>query len=205
MQDTLNKMVASVRYGVLGPDDASRSIHECAALLGLELATEIPVTTLIISGMRKTAEANDLVGAFQEFGEIAEAAVSSNQRGFGKFNGSMYHENSACYYRSVTDDFCYITRNSAIQNGQIRFPRLTKIQNGGNRGSGCCCSGEAFEAGEYDQWSRRRWSLVVGSQPFESNHLIVLQHSERLSKLLSHKLNINRMRLFIRCKRCMYF
>ena len=84
MQETLNKMVASVRHGVLGPDDASRSIHECAALLGLQLATEIPVTTLIISGMRKTVTAEDLIDAFREFGEIMEAAVASNQRGFGK-------------------------------------------------------------------------------------------------------------------------
>jgi hypothetical protein len=85
MQETLNKMVASVRHGVLGPDDASRSIHECAALLGLQLATEIPVTTLIITGMRKTVAAKDMIDAFSEFGEISEAAVASNQRGFGKF------------------------------------------------------------------------------------------------------------------------
>jgi hypothetical protein len=85
MQETLNKMVASVRHGVLGHDDASRSIHECAALLGLQLATEIPVTTLIITGMRKTVAAMDMIDAFKEFGEISEAAVASNQRGFGKF------------------------------------------------------------------------------------------------------------------------
>lgn len=83
MQDTLNKMVASVRHGVLGPDEASRSIHECAALLGLQLATEIPVTTLIVSGMRKTVTAADMIDVFSEFGEIMEAAVASNQRGFG--------------------------------------------------------------------------------------------------------------------------
>ncbi len=83
MQETLNKMVASVRHGVLGPEEASRSIHECAALLGLQLATEIPVTTLIITGMRKTVTARDMIDAFAEFGDIAEAAVASNQRGFG--------------------------------------------------------------------------------------------------------------------------
>jgi hypothetical protein len=83
MQETLNRMVASVRHGVLGPDDASRTIHECAALLGLQLATEIPVTTLIITGMRKTVAAEDMMEAFREFGDISEAAVASNQRGFG--------------------------------------------------------------------------------------------------------------------------
>ena len=76
-------MVASVRHGVLGPEEASRSIHECAALLGLQLATEIPIETLIVTGMRKTVTAADLVDAFSEFGEILEAAVAPNQRGFG--------------------------------------------------------------------------------------------------------------------------
>jgi hypothetical protein len=84
MQETLNKMVASVRHGFLGPEDASRSIHECAALLGLQLATEIPVVTLIVTGMRKTVTAEEMISAFSEFGEIADAAVASNQRGFGK-------------------------------------------------------------------------------------------------------------------------
>ena len=85
MQETLNKMVASVRHGFLPPEDASRTIHECAALLGLQLASEIPVTTLIVSGMRKTVTADDMKEAFREFGDIAEAAVASYQRGFGEF------------------------------------------------------------------------------------------------------------------------
>lgn len=85
MQDTLNKMVASVRHGVLGPEEASRSIHECAALLGLQLATEIPVTTIIVSGMRKTVTTADMIDVFSEFGHVTEAAVASNQRGFGMF------------------------------------------------------------------------------------------------------------------------
>ncbi|MFN9953714.1 MAG: hypothetical protein ACK55I_11490, partial [bacterium] len=37
MQETLNKMVASVRHELLSPEHASRTIHECAALLGLQL------------------------------------------------------------------------------------------------------------------------------------------------------------------------
>lgn len=91
MQDTLDKMVASVRHGVLGPEEASRSIHESAALLGLQLATEIPVTTLIITGMRKTVTAGDMTAAFDEFGEISEAAVASNQRGFGAYGTIILH------------------------------------------------------------------------------------------------------------------
>ncbi|CAJ1945406.1 unnamed protein product [Cylindrotheca closterium] len=83
MQETLNKMVASVRQGVLGPDDASRTIHECAALLGLQLASEIPVTTLIVTGMRKNVSARDMIDTFCEFGQISEAAVAPNKRDFG--------------------------------------------------------------------------------------------------------------------------
>ena len=77
MQETLNRMVASVRHGVLGPSDASRSIHECAALLGLQLAADIPVTTVVISGMRKKATATDIIETFSEFGKVATAAVAT--------------------------------------------------------------------------------------------------------------------------------
>jgi RNA recognition motif. (a.k.a. RRM, RBD, or RNP domain) len=83
MQETLNRMVASVRHGVLGPSDASRTIHECAALLGLQLAVEIPVTTLIISGMRKNVTAQDIINTFSEFGNVSIAAVAPTERGFG--------------------------------------------------------------------------------------------------------------------------
>jgi RNA recognition motif-containing protein len=83
MQETLNKMTASVRYGILGPNDASRTIHECAGLLGLQLAVDIPVTTIVISGMRKKATENDIRKAFSVFGDVAIAAVAPNERGFG--------------------------------------------------------------------------------------------------------------------------
>lgn len=83
MQDMLNKMVASVRYGVLHAEDASRTIHESAALLGLQLANELPMTTAIISGMRKTTDADQIVKVLQEFGDIDTAAVASGERGFG--------------------------------------------------------------------------------------------------------------------------
>lgn len=83
MQDMLNKMVASVRFGVLDAEDASRTIHESAALLGLQLANELPMTTVIISGMRKTVEASQIVKVLEEFGDIDTAAVASGERGFG--------------------------------------------------------------------------------------------------------------------------
>lgn len=83
MQDLLNKMVASVRYGVLGADDASRTIHESAALLGLQIANELPMTTVIISGMRKTVQAAELIKAMREFGDIDTAAVAPGLKGFG--------------------------------------------------------------------------------------------------------------------------
>jgi hypothetical protein len=83
MQEMLNKMVASVRCGVLEADDASRTIHEAAALLGLQLANDLPMTTVVISGMRKTVEASEVVEALREFGDIDNAAVASGKRGFG--------------------------------------------------------------------------------------------------------------------------
>lgn len=82
-------MVASVRHGVLLPDDASRTIHECAALLNLQLASDLPVQTVIITGLRKTAVANDIREVFRQFGDIEDVAVASSQRGFGKSNHQL--------------------------------------------------------------------------------------------------------------------
>jgi hypothetical protein len=83
MQDILNRMVTSVRLGVVNSEDASRTIHESAALLGLQLANELPMTTVIISGMRKTAAASHMISVLKEFGVIDVAAVASKQKGFG--------------------------------------------------------------------------------------------------------------------------
>ena len=83
MQELLNKMVCSVRHGVLGPEDAARSIHESAALLHLHLAAGLPVTSVLVLGLRKTATSKDIADTFREFGEIDVAAVALKQRGFG--------------------------------------------------------------------------------------------------------------------------
>jgi len=103
MQELLNKMVASVRYGVLNADDASRTIHESAALLGLSLANELPMTTVIISGMRKTVTATHMMKELREFGDIDTAAVASGQRGFGivRFRNPKMVEEAMRKYRTA--------------------------------------------------------------------------------------------------------
>ena len=83
MQGTLNDMVSNVLRGIMSSDDGSRIIHGAAAILGLQLEANIPETTLIVTGMRKKATRKDMVEAFKEFGDIEDAAVSSNSRGFG--------------------------------------------------------------------------------------------------------------------------
>lgn len=83
MQSLLNKMVTSVRKGAVDPEDASRTIHECAALLGLQLANQLQVTTIILSGMQKTTSSVDVLRTMRNFGPVENAAVASNQRGFG--------------------------------------------------------------------------------------------------------------------------
>merc|ERR1719379_2406231 len=83
MQEQLNKMTASVLHKVIGPDDATRTIHECAVLLGLKLASELSVTTILISGMRKKATEADIRRTFSAFGDIVVAAVAPNEKGFG--------------------------------------------------------------------------------------------------------------------------
>ncbi|VEU40438.1 unnamed protein product [Pseudo-nitzschia multistriata] len=76
-------MTASVRYGFVGPEDGARTIHECAGLLGLQLAVEIPVTTIVISGMRKSTTEEDIRDTLGVFGDIAVAAVAPKQKGYG--------------------------------------------------------------------------------------------------------------------------
>ena len=83
MQEQLNKMTASVLHKVIGPDDATRTIHECAVLLGLKLASELSVTTVLVAGMRKKATEADMRRTFSKFGDIAVAAIAPNERGFG--------------------------------------------------------------------------------------------------------------------------
>jgi len=102
MQEILNKMVASVRCGVIEAADASRTIHESAALLNLSLANELPNTTVIINGMRKKATSRHLLKALREFGEIEVAAVASGLRGFGivRFRHSKCTDRAMFRYRS---------------------------------------------------------------------------------------------------------
>ncbi len=86
MQETLNDMVSKVRRGMMSPEDASRTIHESAAMLGLQLAENLPETVLIVTGMRKQVSKEHVIAAFKEFGDIDNAGVSSNMRGFGTFS-----------------------------------------------------------------------------------------------------------------------
>jgi len=83
MQEQLNKMTASVLHKVIGPDDATRTIHECAILLGLRLELSLSTTTILITGMRKKAIEADIRRTFSVFGDVAVAAVAPNERGFG--------------------------------------------------------------------------------------------------------------------------
>jgi len=102
MQEILNRMVRSVRFGVLLAEDASRTIHESAAILGLPLSEDLPMTTVIISGMRKTTTADDMKKALKEFGDIDVAAVASGRRGFGivRFRRNKSVDRALRRYRS---------------------------------------------------------------------------------------------------------
>ena len=50
---------------------------------GYSLAADIPVTTVVISGMRKNATAKDIVDTFSVFGNVTTAAVAPGERGYG--------------------------------------------------------------------------------------------------------------------------
>lgn len=77
----------TVMSGMISPLQGAQLAHNRAAILGIDLLKPLPVTTLVIAGMRKT---NDLaqgqkfiLKAFKAFGKIKEAAIAPNNRGFG--------------------------------------------------------------------------------------------------------------------------
>jgi len=86
-QEILNKMVITVRRGMMSPSDGTRAIHCCAAMLGLQLEKELPNNVLLVHGMRKTNDLSlgrsYLVETFQVFGDIEGASIAPNNRGFG--------------------------------------------------------------------------------------------------------------------------
>jgi len=84
MKQNIERMIATVEHEIVSPGDGSRIIHECCALLGLPLEVDIPKTSLIVTGMVKTATSEDLMEGFKVFGEIEGNAVAGGERGFGK-------------------------------------------------------------------------------------------------------------------------
>ncbi|EJK54115.1 hypothetical protein THAOC_26325 [Thalassiosira oceanica] len=87
LQVLLNRIVMMVVYGVTNPMQGVHIVHACATILGLDLKKELPPTTLVITGMRKTNDLEQghkyIIKAFKPFGKIEEAAISTNNRGFG--------------------------------------------------------------------------------------------------------------------------
>lgn len=86
-EDVMNKVVLLVHHGLLEPYDCARILHGCASIVGLTLLKELPNTTVAVQGLLKT---NDLVQGhhllvttFEQFGEIVDASIAPQNRGFG--------------------------------------------------------------------------------------------------------------------------
>lgn len=86
-QKILNQMVITVRQGMISSSEATRAIHCCATMLGLQLENNLPNNVLLVTGMRKTNDLSlgrsHLVEAFKPFGNIEGAAIAPINRGFG--------------------------------------------------------------------------------------------------------------------------
>ncbi|EJK47453.1 hypothetical protein THAOC_33818, partial [Thalassiosira oceanica] len=87
LQEMPNRIAMKVVYGVTNPMQGVHIVHACATILGLDLKKELPPTTLVITGMRKTNDLEQghkyIIKAFKPLGKIEEAAISPNNRGFG--------------------------------------------------------------------------------------------------------------------------
>lgn len=143
MQEMLNKMVASVRHGVMDPGCGSRTIHECAALLGLQLASNIPGNALIVTGMPKWVKAPDLIVAFAEFGEIESAAVSSNRRGFGEL--LCWSFCIASFASPTNSIFSPTNRTGSFQVHQVSTGCIVQVSYRRNCRSRRGCHGQSVE------------------------------------------------------------
>ena len=86
-QDVINRIVLAVMFDMISPIKGANLVHAVATILGLDLLKELPQTTLIVSGMRKTNNLTKghsiLLKAFKPFGKVEDAAVAPNNRGFG--------------------------------------------------------------------------------------------------------------------------
>lgn len=110
----MRRMVSSVGHGVINPEDASRIIDECFALLGLPVEDEIPRTCLIVTGMAKKADTEKLRNGFEEFGEIEGSAVAEG-KGFGivRFKSPKYAIRAMEKYHSdyiLVEDVAVVVR-----------------------------------------------------------------------------------------------
>ena len=114
-QELLNRMVITVRRGLLSPANGTLTIHCCAAMLGLQLEKELPNNVLLVHGMRKT---NDLalgrlflMEAFNSFGDIESAAIAPSNRGFGRCNFSVHRT------LAIFGLFCDATNDRSLNVG----------------------------------------------------------------------------------------
>mmetsp|Transcript_7246 Transcript_7246/g.13157 ORF Transcript_7246/g.13157 Transcript_7246/m.13157 type:complete len:344 (+) Transcript_7246:184-1215(+) len=86
-QDVLNIIVITVMRGTIRPIEGAPLVHGCAAILGLGLMKELPMTTLIITGMRETRDLTQgrdfILDAFRSFGTIEDVAIAPNDHKFG--------------------------------------------------------------------------------------------------------------------------
>eukprot|EP00587_Corethron_hystrix_P002708 CAMPEP_0113307086 /NCGR_PEP_ID=MMETSP0010_2-20120614/6079_1 /TAXON_ID=216773 ORGANISM="Corethron hystrix, Strain 308" /NCGR_SAMPLE_ID=MMETSP0010_2 /ASSEMBLY_ACC=CAM_ASM_000155 /LENGTH=726 /DNA_ID=CAMNT_0000161885 /DNA_START=652 /DNA_END=2832 /DNA_ORIENTATION=- /assembly_acc=CAM_ASM_000155 len=127
MQETLNKMVSYVRRKKIEPNSASHIVHGCAALLGLPLEKELPETTIIVLGMRKTTRVEKLRDVFNKLGDIEDVAVAQNERGFGviRFKTPKSVKNVMKKYRNeeiVVADVAIVARELKLSSTTGIFP-----------------------------------------------------------------------------------
>ncbi|KAL7514626.1 hypothetical protein ACHAXN_012636 [Cyclotella atomus] len=86
-QDMLNRVVQIVHRGLIRPSDGARLLHGCASILEMQLLRELPRTTVVVRGLRKTNDLaqghHSLVKSFGCYGDIVDASISPKNKGFG--------------------------------------------------------------------------------------------------------------------------
>ncbi|GMI32654.1 hypothetical protein TeGR_g3600 [Tetraparma gracilis] len=182
MQMSLNKMVMMVRQGIIDADAASRAIHNCAAFLGLELATSVPKNTVVVTGLRKTCTPQDLHDAFGAFGKISEAEVADGGRGFAlvRFRSAKSADRVLSAFKRdeiVVQDVAVVIkpmrsgvkpRGAHPPGGAVPFDRPSNSNSTGD-GDDVYADGDNDDADNEDNFKTLDGSHLDGSQPTSSH------------------------------------
>ena len=127
----LNRIVLIVHHGIIRPLDGARMLHGCASILGMDLIQNLPNTTVLIQGLVKSNDLarghHFLTKGFAPFGDIVDASISPNNRGFGMYE-NIVHINSFLIFENALTNSNSIPFFVIALKGFVRFVTTDSVE-----------------------------------------------------------------------------